>query len=329
MPAGDFNFKSNSQTDDLLLAAIKRLGEIIESNTGTNPDAVFEYRFIASDYNYGNRSQTDDLLEEIVNRLNDLDGGGGGGGGGSDTHLGNADLTADDDRNYNINAFNLSFVDGLTQIARLTGARFFIGKDGLDYRFPDERIADQGNILVTEAGGNLAWKTARSENFTIIGGTKRAGWNAKQTIVLAMAPLVDLAAPSSESFTTMTIGAEFLKDSAFLNIDQQFNILIRYEVQIVMTGTIAAAPKAHFVVGQATALQNQTQLVFNKQVSIVHDLLPVPNVTNYISGTILFTSGSNEILVFGLYNPQALESNTNGNVFINAKVSSSRKLAYA
>jgi hypothetical protein len=330
MAAGDFNYKSNSQTDDLLLAAIKRLGEIIESNTGTNPDAVFEYRFVASDYNYGNRSQTDDLLEEIVNRLNDLDGGGGGGGGGTDTHLGNADLAATANRRYNINGFGFDFRDGATIIASMIGARFFMGKDGLQYRFPDERNANAGRILVTEAGGNLTFRDPRAPDVFVVGGTKRSGWLNRQTILLAQSPVVDIAAPASEVAANMTVLAEFLQNIAFLNNDQHVNNVVRYQAQIVMTGTIAAAPKCQVVVGVATALQNQTQLVFTKILGVIeHDLLPTAGVTNYISGNIGYTAGANQVIVFGLYNPQSSLSNCTGNVFVNAKLSSSPALEYA
>ncbi|MCH2025808.1 MAG: hypothetical protein MK172_08710 [Verrucomicrobiales bacterium] len=80
MGASDYNYNQLSQTNDLLMEIIKDLGEKIGVQTGTNPDAQFEYRFVASDYNKGNLSQTDDLLEEIIERLNDWNGGGGGGG---------------------------------------------------------------------------------------------------------------------------------------------------------------------------------------------------------------------------------------------------------
>lgn len=84
MSASEYNFQNQSQTDDLCMGIIKKLGEQIEAATGTNPDAAFAYSFKASDYNHGNRSQTDDLLEEILNRIDDLGGGGGGGADGND-----------------------------------------------------------------------------------------------------------------------------------------------------------------------------------------------------------------------------------------------------
>lgn len=139
MSASQYNFGASSQTDDLLLGIIQRLGLQIESSTGINPDAQFEYRFVASDYNYGNRSQTDDLLEEILNRIDQLGGGGGGGADGNDrTKVSANDTTAGflQDK-FNVNQSEVLFSvtnDGanenmklLAQFATRIGERAMVG----------------------------------------------------------------------------------------------------------------------------------------------------------------------------------------------------------
>lgn len=191
MGAYEYNYQQRSQTDDLLMAIIKDLGEKIEAQTGTNPDEVFEYRFVASDYNYGNRSQTDDLLEEILNRLNTWDGGGGGGGadGNDKTKVSANDTTA----GYLFEKFGLANSeilfeesgDGgdekmklLAQLATRIGERATVGtitagakwnvKGELGLEVAEYCLGDGSQTFSIDADGNKIFTAANFSNGNII-----------------------------------------------------------------------------------------------------------------------------------------------------------------
>ncbi len=92
-----------------LLQALLVLGDKIEAQTGTHPDAAwatFDPHTGAmilneKDYSgYGNLTTTGDLLEELITRIENWNGGGGGGGGSLEILRSASDLEGEGDASY-------------------------------------------------------------------------------------------------------------------------------------------------------------------------------------------------------------------------------------
>lgn len=87
-------------------------------------------------------------------------GGAGGGGGGTDENLGNTDLQADDNRKYDINAKDLTFSNGGTEIAKFVAStgNLQIGATN-KYSMPTARGTTNEILIQTNNSGTSDWKT--------------------------------------------------------------------------------------------------------------------------------------------------------------------------
>jgi hypothetical protein len=198
-----YNYGAKSQTDDLAIAIIKALGEKIESQTGTNPDAQFNYQFAAGDYNHGNRSQTDDLLEEILNRINTWNGGGGGGGsadGNDRLKISSNDTTA----GFLLDKLALASSevlfseagDGgnetlklLAQFATRTGEKAYVGTVSGGAKFNVKADTGQDPFRACIGNGTVAMAVKENGQLVVGQGTLSAGTDHSNTLLEAVDPL--------------------------------------------------------------------------------------------------------------------------------------------
>lgn len=79
--------------------------------------------------------------------------------GATDTNLGNADLTADANRSFDVNGDDLLIKNGGTNIAQFNSSnRFVVGPSGADYQLPIDR-GSNNQFLSTGGNGNTAWQS--------------------------------------------------------------------------------------------------------------------------------------------------------------------------
>lgn len=243
----------------------------------------------------------------------------GGGGGGTDTNLGNADLTADANREYNVDGNILEFVNGAVDVCKVDGSTFKIGVSGSEYALPTAKSGANGEFLM--AGGTLgdtpAWVDTQQELMFSIGGVIAGGLAARSAIALPISgsTIINIGAAASPTITNPIGGAGVFMPDVNGDFDG-----IDFCVSCTFEGTISASSAVKFYYAKATTSSGVGSFTFTKtlQATGTSLLTTVAGDNILVTGSLALPAGAG-MYIFGIQNSVNAVLNT-GNISVSGWV---------
>lgn len=198
------------------------------------------------------------------------------------------------------------------------------GDKGSNFDFERSSLKLLQAIADATAGGGVIPTTASVP--IVVGGSLNTGWGINEVLILGIG--IDgtlISGGTGGSTYNSTVDTDFRK--YFLNTQKLYSGTLLYDLQITLTGTISD-DQVQFALGKATATTDANVYTFNYTLgSTLHTISTNVGRASYIFGSVPYTSANNDILIFGLLNPDRSRAITNSTVHITGTITLTTALA--
>jgi hypothetical protein len=153
----------------------------------------------------------------------------------------------------------------------------------------------------------------------VVGGSINTGWGIKEVLLMGMGinSTMKIGGAGGSTYNS-TLNDDFRY--YFMNTSAKFSGILTFDLQLTLTGTILA-DACQFALGISKATDGNKVNTFGYTLGSDTLLLPVnADEAAYLKGTVPYTAGADDILLFGLYNPSASRAVTNSTVHISGVV---------